>query len=173
MGEICIFLQFKRPAAIEKNLKCTWVHHNNPYLQLGPFKFELKHQNPEVTLIHDLVSSMDIQNIQDLARGKMKSTPYLTDEDNLEFSKDRTSKVMYMNENLVPQAMVLSQKIELATRFTLSNEIFASENFQIMNYGIGGKISAHTDSIGINEDRNEHRLSEDGMLCKFKYIIMI
>ena len=168
-----VFLQFKRPAAMEKNLKCTWVHHNNPYLQLGPFKFELKHQNPEVALIHDLVSSMDIQKIQDLARGKMKSTPYLTEENIKQFSKDRTSKVMYMNENLVPQAMVLSQKIELATRFTLSNEIFASENFQIMNYGIGGKISAHTDSIGINEDRNEHRLSEDGMLCKFKYIIMI
>ena len=55
---------------------------------------------------------------------------------------------MYMNEKLVPEAMVLSKKIELATRFRLYHEKYASENFQIMNYGIGGKISGHVDTGG-------------------------
>ena len=80
---------------------------------------------------------------------------------------------MYMNEKLVPEAMKLSNKIQLVTRFRLYHEKYASkykvwkcgnfsaitqilreinfalgENFQIMNYGIGGKISGHVDSRG-------------------------
>lgn len=54
-----------------------------------------------------------------------------------------------MNELLEPTAMGISKKIEWATRFRLSQETYASENFQIMNYGIGGKISGHLDSTGI------------------------
>ena len=51
-----------------------------------------------------------------------------------------------MNEILVPEAMVLSKKISEITRYRLKEERYASENFQIMNYGIGGKISIHVDS---------------------------
>ena len=55
---------------------------------------------------------------------------------------------MYMNENLMKEAMKLSKNIEWATKFKLSKDQYASENFQVMNYGIGGKISGHTDSAG-------------------------
>ena len=51
-----------------------------------------------------------------------------------------------MNEVLVPEVMGLSRKISQITRCRLNEEKYASENFQIMNYGIGGKISAHVDS---------------------------
>ena len=30
--------EFVRPAYLEKELKCVFVHHNNPYLRLAPFK---------------------------------------------------------------------------------------------------------------------------------------
>ena len=56
---------------------------------------------------------------------------------------------MYMNEHLVPEAMTISRKIERATKFNLYNEKFASENYQIMNYGIGGTISPHVDSESV------------------------
>ena len=163
---------------MEKDLKCFLLHHNNAYLRVGPFKFELKHKSPEIALIHDFASPSEIENIKKKARGKMKSkfhlchhnfkncfnlyffhcftlflkitgTPYVEPHaKQKEFSKLRTSKVMYMNEKLVPEAMILSKKIELATRFKLYHEKYASENFQIMNYGIGGKISGHVDTGG-------------------------
>ena len=84
------------------------------------------------------------------ARGQMKSTPYLNGKDLNEdsFSKLRTSKVMYMNEKLVPMAMDFSRKVTQITRYRLKEEKFASENYQIMNYGIGGRISMHLDSVG-------------------------
>ena len=52
---------------------------------------------------------------------------------------------MYMNEKLVPMAMILSKKITLATRYKMKEEKYASENFQVMNYGMGGLISVHAD----------------------------
>ena len=67
---------------------------------------------------------------------------------------------MYMNENLVPEAMVLSRKIEFVTKLKLSHEQYASENFQIMNYGIGGKISGHVDSPGVIYGKNSDTQSE-------------
>ena len=53
-----------------------------------------------------------------------------------------------MNELLVPEAMRLSKKVEQVTRFKLKDDKYGSENFQVMNYGIGGRISTHLDSVG-------------------------
>ena len=130
-------------------MTCTWLHQNHPYLRLGPFKHEILHQNPEIAIIHGLANSKEVQNIQNFSRGKMKSTPYTSNGSYDNFSKGRTSKVKYANERLVPEAMVLSKKIELATKFNLYHEDYASENYQIMNYGIGGTISPHVDSDSV------------------------
>ena len=42
----------------------------------------------------------------------------------------------------------ISRRIELITRFNVTGEKYASENFKIMNYGLGGTIQKHWDSIG-------------------------
>ena len=55
---------------------------------------------------------------------------------------------MYMNERIVKEAMVVTKKIEIATKLKLHHEMFASENYKIMNYGIGGKIDPRTDTPG-------------------------
>ena len=46
-----------------------------------------------------------------------------------------------MNEFVVPETMAISKRIELVTNFQLSTKKFGSENFQIMNCGLGGMIS--------------------------------
>ena len=100
-----------------------------------------------------MASKSEVQKIKKLARdsGNMETTPYLVGGKVLKkssFTKLRTSKVMYMNELLVPEAMALSKKVSQITRYRLKEETYASENFQIMNYGIGGRISTHLDSSG-------------------------
>ena len=130
-------------------LKCVFIRHADPHLKLGPFKFELLHLAPEIGLIHEFVSKKEAETIKMLARGKMRSTPYISmDNGSQNYSKQRTSKVIYMNENLVPGCKTISNRIEWLTLMKMKHEIFASENFQIMNYGIGGKISAHVDAFG-------------------------
>ena len=78
----------------------------------------------------------------------MRSTPLLLTEKVASYTQYRTSKVMYMNEKLVPEAMTISKKITLATKYDMKKDKYASENFQVMNYGIGGRISGHLDSNG-------------------------
>ena len=119
------------------------------------FKLEYRHKNPEIVYIHDLASKSEMEKIKTLARGRMHTTPYVlggldksTSGKTALFSRLRTSKIMYMNELLVPEAMDLSRKISQITRFRLKEETYASENFQVMNYGIGGRISSHMDTIG-------------------------
>ena len=106
------------------------------------------HKNPEIAIIHGFASPNEVGRIIDGARGHMKSTPYTEGTKDNSYSKLRTSKVMYMNEKIVPMAMTLSKKIDLATRYKMKEDKYGSENFQIMNYGIGGRISGHLDSTG-------------------------
>ena len=164
---------FVRHPMLELNLHCLWLHHDDPYLKLAPFKLEYQHRHPEVTIIHDFASPEELAKVRNLAKGHMKSTPYLTGKhcskmrlfliifkhslffiggtetkEEESYSKLRTSKVMYMNELLVPEAMRLSKKVQQVTRFKLKDDKYGSENFQVMNYGIGGRISTHLDSVG-------------------------
>ena len=157
--------QFKRNSYEKSGLICILLHHNNPYLRLGPFKLEALHLNPEIAIIHEFASSEEIKKIKDLARGRMKCTPYFIKGTENESSKERTSKIMYMNEHVVSDAMTLSRKIEKATKFNLYNEKFASENYQIMNYGIGGTISPHVDSESVfKEELPDGSLTTENLL---------
>ncbi len=52
-----------------------------------------------------------------------------------------------MNEKVYDIADKLSDRIELSMKFQLKQK-FASENYQVMNYGLGGSIVGHVDSIG-------------------------
>ena len=105
----------------------------------------------------------------------MKSTPYIVSGKSEKFTKARTSKVMYMNEKLVPEAEVISLKAQQLMKLNLYKEQFArlvviivwirvltqcfqfSENYQIMNYGIGGKINGHVDSSGVVYEHFQER----------------
>ena len=131
-----------------KDLNCVLLHHGDPYLKLGPFNFEQLHTDPEIGLIHQFLSIQESNSITDLAKGQLRSTPYVVNQKNVQFTKKRTSKVMYMNERIVKEVMVVTKKIEMATKLRLHHEMFASENYKIMNYGIGGKIDPHTDTPG-------------------------
>ena len=79
--------QYERPASLDKELKCAWIHHQNPYLKLAPLKFEQKHSDPEIALIHDFASPAEIEKVKNLGKGKMQSTPYLVGKKNCELFK--------------------------------------------------------------------------------------
>ena len=68
---------------------------------------------------------------------------------------------MYMNENLVKEAETISKNIELITKTYLKNDQYASENFQVMNYGIGGKISGHVDTVGLIDENSSKYFLKD------------
>ena len=76
-GTHVISFQMLMLPSVTKLLKCTFIHHNQPYLKLGPFALEQKHQDPEIALLHDFISLEESENVKKLARGKLITTPYM------------------------------------------------------------------------------------------------
>ena len=103
--------EFTRPAHLDIKTKCQYLHHDHPYLRLGPFKYELLHPTPEIAYLHDFVTLEETEAIKSHASGKLKSTPYTSDSKFSSYSRMRTSKVMYINDNLNPNARKISDKI--------------------------------------------------------------
>ena len=84
----------------------------------------------------------------------MKSTP-LKVQGNLDaYTRFRTSKVMYMNEAVYSVAHAISRNVDLAMKFNVSEAKHGSENYQVMNYGMGGSIISHLDSLGETSSLN-------------------
>ena len=79
----------------------------------------------------------------------MRSTPLQVSDSVSPYTRFRTSKVMYMNEADYEVASSLSQRLDLALKFNVTSR-FGSENYQVMNYGLGGSIVSHLDSTGDN-----------------------
>ena len=53
----------------------------------------------------------------------------------------------------------LSKRIQFVTRFKINEEKYASENFKVMNYGLGGTIQIHWDSVGNLSSKKVLKLS--------------
>lgn len=146
---------FQRSAKLDIGLKCQLLHQKDPYFRLGPMKYERLNLHPEVNYIFDFISDEEIDKIISKAKGKLYTTPYLIDGKVHYASKYRNSKVKYINEKgkMDKNAFKISQRIEQMTKFSLLQRSFDSENYQIMNYGLGGRISRHTDSGESNIDQ--------------------
>lgn len=123
-------------------------------MKLGPFKYETLNAKPDVGLIHDMFDETELERVKSQSRGRMKTTPYMQKGSAKDYSTSRTSKVFYLNEIYVQDAMTLSKRIQLATKFKLKDDKYGSENYQVMNYGMGGRISGHVDSVNSDDDQN-------------------
>ena len=86
-----------RPADLEKDLKCTYLNHDNPYLKIAPFKYESLNKGPNVGFVHDLISSQEASKMKVNAKSKMKTTPYSVGDNQDAYSrlKNFTESAMF------------------------------------------------------------------------------
>eukprot|EP00095_Tigriopus_kingsejongensis_P008380 maker-scaffold9_size846264-snap-gene-1.8 protein:Tk08380 transcript:maker-scaffold9_size846264-snap-gene-1.8-mRNA-1 annotation:"hypothetical protein LOTGIDRAFT_233738" len=100
--------------------------------------------------------------IQD-AESNLRPTPLFV-QDKIEDNTDlRSSKVRYIHDSDSRVAKQISSRIGRALNFDLRSDFYAAENFQVMNYGIGGNIAGHLDSVGIlDETAYERNLKHGG-----------
>ena len=124
---------------MDVGLYCQFLHKNNPYLKLGPMKYEMLNREPEINLLHNFISNEEIRNVKASVKGKLITTPYLLSDKvtgvpkEVKFSKLRISKIKYLNELLDDNMRKISRKIEMATNFILFQNKFDSENYQVMD----------------------------------------
>jgi len=139
-----------RAAKYDKDTKCEFFTMNDPFLRLGPFLLEHKNKAGNyIAQIHDIISPSEMEAIKQKTGNKMKATPYSIKNENLDFSYERTSKVHYLSERRDHLIYKLTKRLERALGFKMyaPGKPYVSENYQIMNYGIGGKIGLHLDTF--------------------------
>ena len=138
-----------RPPEKDINVKCDLLDYNDPYIRLCPFKLESHNTDGNyVGVIHDLMSSQEIEAMKNKAKGNMKATPYSIGNIQEEFSYKRSSKIKYVSERNDDLALKITRRMEHALKFNIfsPNYRFNAENYQLMNYGFGGLISLHFDA---------------------------
>ena len=113
------------------NLSCIFLHHENPFLKIGPFKYEFLNKGPSIGFVHDMISNRYVTKLKQDSRSTLKSTPYNSGEGYSTYSRWRTSKVTYINEKLNWNANKISQNIKLVTKCFLKDHKYDSENFQV------------------------------------------
>ena len=145
-----------RPAEQDRSTKCQLLDTlSQPYLRLGPFKLEhLNTKSNYVAQVHDIISDAERNWMMEKAQSNLKATPFAVDNVQEESSILRSSKVHYESERTLGLIRRISERLELATGFKvfLEERAYTSENYQVMNYGIGGKISLHSDGSDQAED---------------------
>ena len=53
--------------------KCRLLHHNDPYLKLGPFKMEILRLQPLRSIIHHILSEKEIRYVEEQAESKLRN----------------------------------------------------------------------------------------------------
>ena len=78
------------------------LHRGDPYLQLGPLKYETLNEVPHVGTFRGFASDNIMNKMMAQAKGNLMSTPYATESaDGQSFSKLRTSKVQVQTQVVV------------------------------------------------------------------------
>ena len=153
--KLCQGQEEMKPARYDVNTKCHLLSMGNPYLRIGPFLLENKNtEGNYVAQIHNIVSPAEIEALKDKTKTRLKATPYTSNGEVREFSYDRISKVHYLSERTDNLTWRITKRLELAMAYNLyiADRPYTSENYQIMNYGIGGQISLHLDDTNVPTD---------------------
>lgn len=97
-----------------------------------------------MVIFHDVVSDKEIETLKSLASPNLsRANVYNLDSNSSGASSHRTGKLAWFPDSHHKVFQTLTQRIEDMTGLTMET----SESFQVLNYGIGGHFSAHTDYL--------------------------
>ena len=126
-------------------MKCSLIHYHNPYIKLGPFKYELLSHDPHVGMFRDFFSHQECDEVVRRSRDKIKSSPYQARGGTRYLNTQRVSKRLHISEDQLKLSKLSSERISLATNWIVHQEKHASDEYNVINYGICGQIEVHVD----------------------------
>ena len=102
-------------------LRCEYLHHQDRFLLLAPFKYEEVARRPAAGVIYDVAYAEEMEKVRREARGKMITTTLVDYNEpgdvRDDYTSRRTSKVTYRSEkSLADPLSTWTRRIEQATR---------------------------------------------------------
>ena len=137
------------PRLGDARLRCSLLHRSLPHLRLGPVQLETLSVSPGVAALHGLLSPGQCRELRERGREGMKVTPFTLSQAAGQantYSDRRMSKVRYLSHRRDPLASQINRKLSHALDLDLDGAPIPAENYQLMNYGLGGYIELHQDS---------------------------
>ena len=155
----------------KKMERCKWVHHNDPYLKLGPFKADVQRSVPYLVVFRDILNEAEIQWLIEYSTPKLSRTRYREDFDS-EKEKKGYTKIIHKTVQTWIQEQIFKPKIDekrpevdaivyptvhsIAKRIQLATQLHTAletsvTKFQVTNYGLGGLCEVHSDPYGYIE----------------------
>ncbi|XP_042231301.1 prolyl 4-hydroxylase subunit alpha-2-like [Homarus americanus] len=140
-----------------RGLKCGYVHGNSGYRRLMPFKVELRWPDPVIVVYHDVLSDAETDMVREIATPRLTTTmvhSFTTHE--ARKSLARIGKAAWVRRGDDKTVDKILQRIEDMTSLTTRT----SEDFHVLNYGIGGHYDAHVDFFDLQNkslDKEPHQ----------------
>lgn len=130
------------PVEKTSQLKCMYIHNNNAFLKLAPFKIEEAYLKPRIVIFHEIMYDNEIETIKKMAQPRFRRATvqnYKTGE--LETAQYRISKSAWLKEHEHKHVANVCQRVADMTGLTVET----AEELQVVNYGIGGHYEPHFD----------------------------
>lgn len=146
----------KRTPAQEAPLKCYLRHNNHPLLYLSPIRIEVQNISPYISIIHNLMSEKEADQIRELAAPLLTRARVQTDNGTADMvSKTRTSQTAWFSPDTHPIVTKMNRRIEAATGLSADMTDSHCELMQVANYGMGGHYTPHYDYLIVDRPEEE------------------
>ncbi|XP_055381324.1 prolyl 4-hydroxylase subunit alpha-1-like [Condylostylus longicornis] len=134
--------ELKKSPAEQRKLFCKYERENHPFLKLAPIKTEIMNLRPYLTVSYDVLYDSEIEILKNLSSEKLVRASVWNQYNGTGVrSAVRTSKLTWLSNDTHPVIHTLNQRVSDISGLSIEY----SENFQLMNYGIGGHYDLHPD----------------------------
>ena len=96
---MCMHDENWRTPELDKELKCYFLHHRDPFARLGPFKVEEKSKNPFILMFREFLLSSEIHHLKNVAINNLQRSTYAGESHN-EDQVYRTSKQTWLHDKI-------------------------------------------------------------------------
>ncbi|XP_071542092.1 prolyl 4-hydroxylase subunit alpha-1-like [Panulirus ornatus] len=153
---LCRGEQLQPPEAFV-GLKCSYVFGKGGYRWLMPLKVELRWDDPLILVYHDVLSEAETELVKRISTPRLATTmvhSFTTHQ--ARRSLARVGKTAWVRRGDDRTTDRILQRVEDMTGLATDT----SEDFHVLNYGIGGHYDAHVDFFDLDEkslDKSPHQ----------------
>ncbi|XP_034486712.1 prolyl 4-hydroxylase subunit alpha-2-like [Drosophila innubila] len=126
---------------------CQYKFGPSSFLRLAPLKVELVLLDPFIVVYYDVLSPLEITELQTYARPLLRRSAVYKAGKNI-FQTARTSKGTWIYKDHSNLTINIARRLEDMTDLTLEG----SEGMHILNYGLGGHYFSHYDYFNISTE---------------------
>ncbi|CAL8137930.1 unnamed protein product [Orchesella dallaii] len=132
---------------VTSSLKCYYSYNTHPTYTIGPLKFEVHSENPQIIQVYDIISDAEINLLQREVKDELRQSRTTSNEVDVgTTSRYRTSANAWIEDTADSKFTFLNERISRITGFNTTG-YYSSEILQIAAYSPGNHYTPHSDAI--------------------------